>query len=227
MNIENDKTVFKIKEYLEANRIKKDNIKKKLSKTYPMSISEEKKYRKKLKNELKQVRKNIADAETLFEKYSTFDSASLLIFLEKYLSIIENEEYALIGDDNYHFDISNYKFVNTNTYGEQYYIITTEANCDILENSSPILPYCFQTCDIDDFLSECKDGKYIYMEQQDRYSLLKKEKLNQIFKNYPYLEDVAYDLVDLKIENPEMTDRERLNMVYLKSKKNKTYSLKR
>ena len=65
------------------------------------------------------------------------------------------------------------------------------------------------------------------MEQQDRYSLLKKEKLNQIFKNYPYLEDVAYDLVDLKIENPEMTDRERLNMVYLKSKKNKTYSLKR
>ena len=219
-------TAHKIREFLEANRGKIDKIKTSLSKPFYGSYLEEKNYRKKLKSELKQVRKNIASAETLFENNSTFDCISLLTFLKNYLSLKEQEEYTLIGDSTHNFDTSSYTTIRTNTYRESYYIVTTSSNAENLINNE-ILSHCFQICDIDDFLSKCNDDKYICMEQKTNYSLLKKEKLNPIFKKYPYLEDAAYELVDLKIDHPEYTDEQRLNIVYSNLQKSKTKTLTR
>lgn len=175
--------------------------------------------KKELKSRLKQLRVNMSASQDLFEKYTTFDSDIFLPFLVSYLSLKENEQYALIEDieeDNFALAIATdtYPF---NLFGECYNVITTVSNEEKI-NKQESFGMCFgDTDDIDDFLSVCEDKKYICLQSYDEYTLLDGINLDSDFNKYPYLLDLAYELVDLKLSNPDLGDKDRLNAMLSKA----------
>ena len=178
--------------------------------------------KKELQSHFKQIQKEIENVMTLLETYTTFNNRDMLIFLRKYLSIKENEKYILIGNDDYQASIqSDYLSCETNTFGETYTIITTLANGYKLLNYAENNASFDFSSDVSDFLYAAQDDKYICLETKDTQTLLKGLHLSKTYSSYPYLEDVAYELIDLKLATPSLSDRGRLEAVYANLKNEK------
>lgn len=170
-----------------------------------------KKRRKVIKSRLKGIRDNIRVAKDILENYTTFDSDIFLPFLCEYLTLKEHEKYELLLDvEEMDFGMAIVtKTYPLNLYGSHYNIVTTDYNCEILEDSTDTWSFA-DTNDIDDFLSYLDDDKYICLEDSDCYTLLNGVSLDSDYDRYPYLCDLANELIDMKLSNPDISDEERL-----------------
>lgn len=183
-----------------------------------------KRRKKEIKEHLKKIRKNIKTCYAMLEEYTTFAKDLLLPFLKYYLSLKEGEKYGLLYDVE-EFDYTMALATKTfplNLFGGNYNIITTDSNCKILEESKDSI--FGDTDDIEDFLDNCPDFKYLCLEDNSSYTLLEGMNLAEDFKKYPYLYDLANELIDIKLNDPSISDRERLDIV-LNELKEKKYNL--
>lgn len=186
-----------------------------------------KKRRRIIKKRLKGIRANVRTLKNLLEDYTTFDRDIFLPFLREYLTIKECENYELLLDVE-EMDLGMALATKTyplNLYGDHYDIVTTDYNKEILEDAQDSWSLA-DIDDVDDFLSNLDDDKYICLEESDAYTLLDGLKLNEDFSSYPYLYDLATELIDMKLSNPRISDKERLENVlndlrYKSPRKNK------
>lgn len=176
-----------------------------------------------LKSEIKELWKNLKKVDRIrkqcndiFTKYSTIDSDILLNFLPKYMSKIENEEYILLKD----IEIEDYRLIPTGKTiipyfdTDTYHIITTKSNSELLKNNETESWFTDGVSDdLDEYLNVIKDNKYLCLENYINYNLLYGVDLDEDFKKYPYLEDLGYQIVDLKLKNPELDDNTILNTI--------------
>ncbi len=171
--------------------------------------------KKKLKKQLTTIRMRIQKCMKIIEDGSSFEKDDLLRFLPRYLSLKEGELYVLIEDVN--ADLINSSHF-PNHHNMKYNVITTIHNKIKLES---LKEKNRRVYDLQQYLSTCENKKYVCLSDNIRYFLLNGIDLNEFFSGYPYIRDLAFDLIDLKLENPYMSDEERLNKVlqYLQKKK--------
>ncbi len=158
-----------------------------------------------IRNNIIEARAKIKYCYSIFNKYTTFDKETYFDFLVKYLSKVEQEEYCVseqIEENTFPFLTEELDIKFFNNY---YYVITTNDNMSLFKDN--------KIDDIDDYLSNIKDNKYICLESDDTYSLLNKDQLLLEYERYPYLKDIAFSLIDIKLKNPNITDKERIDMV--------------
>ncbi len=199
-------SMSEIKEYIKmlTNENEDLNIQRNnLEKEIPIFIYSKK--RKLMKQKLDLLNMKILDNKirieqymNLITKYSKFNSSDLLPFLVNYLSSVKQEEYVCIKrEDNY--------FLLFDCY---YNIITTTNNIEEINNLEK--SYGESTLDL---LDELNNSDYICLEAEEEYSLLDGFDLSEYFEYYPCLKEAAYRLVDLKLENSSITDKERLDII--------------
>ena len=178
-----------------------------------------KKKRNDLKHDLRIIKFRIGKCTGILEQNTLFNKRLFLNFLVKYLSLREGEEYTVmtITEEDVALEIA------TKAYGcfrTEYQIVTTKSNKEKLERMGNQGTFGATTNDIDEYLNVCKDKKYLYFsERESQCSLLNGASLKEEFGKYPYLRDVAYELVDLKLQNPDMSDEGRLKEVLISIKK--------
>lgn len=184
--------------------------------------------RKEAKKQLRQIKLNIKSVLDELESLSTFDCNSFLLFLKDYLSIVEDEEYVLLDnvqEDDFIMAIATHTYP-LSLFSNNYNIITTVSNAKELQMQKDYGMTGGDTDDIEEYLSVCDDEKYICLEDDESYSLLDGTTLDEDFSSYPYLLDVAYELVDLKLKKSELTDEELFNIILSEAKTNKLRSYK-
>lgn len=165
------KSVSDIKLYLELCYEQYDKINKYMKNSSLGFWSSE---RKEAKKQLRQIKLNIKSTLAELESLSTFDSASFLLFLKDYLSIVEGEKYVLLDnvqEDNFTMAIATHTYP-LNLFSNYYNIITTVSNAEELQMQKDYGMTGGDTDDIGEFLSVCDDEKYICLEDDESYSLL-------------------------------------------------------
>lgn len=196
-----------------------------------------KKERKALKDKLKTIRSKIQKSLDIFEEATTFEKDIFVKFLAKYLSLKEREVYVLkenVVEDDFGMSVATGRYQKRLIYGsllddtcmaaamgvyptdlfsKKYNIIASVNNKKKLEEQESCGSSGGNTDDIKDYLSVCKDGKYLCLRDMSFYSLLNGVNLKKCFAKYPYIRDLAFELIDLKLQNPFMSDEERLNKV--------------
>lgn len=176
-----------------------------------------------LKKQLRIIKFRIENCVGILEKNTTFNRRLFLNFLVKYLTLREGVEYAVmtVTEDDVALGIA------TKTYGcmsTEYEIITTTDNKSKLESKGDQGTFGATTDDINDYLKVCKDKKYLcFSEEETQFTLLRGSSLSKEFAKYPYFRNLAFDLVDLKMQNPNMSDEERLKAILNSVQKKMTY----
>ncbi len=152
----------------------------------------------------------------MFSELTTFDSNLLYPFLIEYLSNIENEKYILItGIKENIYPLSNIaNYFDLNIFDIHFDIITTFENKKRLDKFGN-----FENDDIYDQLYLLKDNKYICFDHNDKQTLLNGPELTIDLLNFPYIKDVAYSLIEKKLEDPNISDSIRLDSILHKEKK--------
>lgn len=212
--------------FLDACKEEQEQIFKRLNsieiKLFDPKRKELKKERKELKEKLKNINIKIQKCIDIFEKGTTFERDIFLKFLARYLSLKERVVYVLmdnVREDDFYTSIATVHMSMANnaypvgTFSKKYNIVTTIHNKQKLENQE-FNGSCGGTTDnIKDYLSVCEDGRYLCLMDDSLYTLLNGVKLRKSFAKYPYMHELAYNLVDLKMANPMMDDEERLNEI--------------
>ena len=190
--------------------------------------------KKELKTQLRGLRKNISDWLFILEDCVTFERYQFLSFLTKYLSIVEKEQYiSMKGVQEESAFIPTYRYYLFDLFNDKYDIITTLDNYDKLSNQDRSFCGTADTDDIETYLEACENKRFICLEVEDKYTLLDGTSLAEEFREYPYLYDLAYEIIDLKLSNPSLSNDEIFNMIlskesrpYKKPKKHKYRSRK-
>ena len=169
--------------------------------------------RNNLKDQLRIIKFRIGKCVEILEQNTTFNKRLFLNFLVKYLTLREGVEYVVmdITEIHYFFTVK----IMLPIY-EEYKVITTVDNKKKIQkqNSNVLDGGC--TDDIDSLLEVCNDKKYLCLpddKDEVKYNLLKGASLSECFGRYPYLREAAYELVDLKLQNPSLSDAERLSKI--------------
>ncbi len=176
-----------------------------------------KKQEKEYRAKLIQTNNEIKEYVNVFESYTTFNSELFLNFLTNFLSNLKKEKYEVYKDfeidELMEFSLS--EFDRYNVFETPYLVLTTEQNCKDMRIQNDINMSAFGFREKpNNLLSACKDNQFVCLKVSDNYSLLKEMNLNlDIFNEYKELNQVADDLIDLKLCNPEISDTERLQII--------------
>lgn len=178
---------------------------------------------KDLKDQLRIIKFRIGKCVEILEQNTTFSKRLFLNFLVKYLTLRDGVEYVVMDiTENHYFPTGK---IITPVY-EEYKVITTVDNKNKIQKQNSNVPNVECTDDISDVLRVCNDKKYICLpngKDEENYNLLRGVSLIECFGNYPYLREVAYDLVDLKLKNPDMSNEGRLTEVLKSAQKKRTF----
>ncbi len=189
------------------------------------------KERKELKETLGNINSKIKKCIDILESATTFNKDLFLQFLERYLSLKGKEVYVLMKDvveyDSY-MPIARDIYLRNimldsllggyymgvdplaTLYSKKYNIIASVSNKERLDN---LESWGENIGNIKACLSVCEDGHYLCLDDASIYTLLNGTKLRKCFSKFPYMHELAYDLIDMKLENPMMDDEERLNKI--------------
>lgn len=175
-------------------------------------------YKKAIKGQIKSNLDTVDELEENVDKLATFDFDTVTMFITKAISIIEQEQYQSIS-----FDLkgtvsvfnpaltalTNTPMQTTETKYEYVTLITTSKNMDLISRmydagditSSYKIKYT-----LDD-----KDSKYILLKNCDTYTIFNSETWRvpeELTSNYPYLEEIISGLIDLKLENNNLSEEQ-------------------
>ena len=170
--------------------------------------------KKDIKDKVKKIKKTTKELENekeetlkIFNKYTTFKYNVFLEFLAKYISLVEKEEY-VVKNVHESRDIGGRYTDIRDTY---FKIITTLDNVERMSKQKEKCYHGADTSNINNYLRACIDDKYLALYAEESYTLLEGTKLNNFFCKYPYLKELAYEIVDTICKNPMLTDRDILN----------------
>lgn len=173
------------------------------------------KERRDYKKKINELRKELEDTSLKVKsnyneltKLSTYDSELILPLLKNHISDVEKEEYFVVNIKEDDYDDYYYPSGNAldtpmlmRRYGSSYNIITTGKNKDILENSES-QKY------LNSYLELLDDEKYIFLDDTKTQTLLHGLELSEQFNEYPYLKDFSYKLLEMRLENPNISNEE-------------------
>lgn len=144
--------------------------------------------KKKIKIKRKRFNRLYEDIKKCYERTELkFSSLNLAKFLASYLSIKEQEEYTVVED----------KMVSSGN------IVLLKANEEILQEQ-------INTGNPMNVINYCDQNNSIWLDIRTDYSLLNTLRLSDNFDEYPYLKEVAFDLVNLSLANARKENEERL-----------------
>ena len=158
------------------------------------------------------------DCIDIFNKNSSFPSGQLIEFIKECLELFEGKEYnythvvfteSLQNLDNYVANIT----VNYLIYEKCY------------ENEINEIKNTFIIHHLSHYYKEClKGSKYILKPTGDTETLVSISGLLSYLKNFPYLEEIGYNLVDRRLLEPEKSLQDILKdeLVSIKNKETKT-----
>ncbi len=169
------------------------------------------------------ISKNISDyryelnsIEELMIKGSKFKSSDFAVFLEKFISLTENDVVTTtikIADDAINERLYQ-KIRNTKDrskldkfIGKLYYFICDEETADFI--------YCniLDEYDLEQFMESEASKNIIVLDEYNTYPFKSNFLMEEQFSNHKRLKTAIYELIDLKIKYPELTDEERLKIV--------------
>ena len=179
--------------------------------------------RRELKEKLKNINIKIERCVDILEGSTTFNKSLFLKFLVRYLTLREGIEYSamFVSEDDTSLGFTARSFDSMST---DYQIVTTVNNKRILQKQGEKGTFGGDTDDINEYLRVCKDRKYIcFLDDETEYTLLDGASLDEGYEGYSYLRDLAFELVDLKLQNPSLTDAERLSKILRDYSKKKKY----
>lgn len=170
--------------------------------------------KRKIKKNLNEIRDNMEWCRKQIYEFTTFEKDLFLPFMKDYLSLVEKEKYELmlnIEEMDFAMALAT-KTYPLNLFGDNYNIITTQENRELLIDSKDSWGLA-DVDDIDDFLDNISDGKYICLEDEDYYTLIDGYSLAEEFENYPYLFDLGKKIVNMRLMDPSLSDSEVLDSI--------------
>lgn len=182
--------------------------------------------KKTIKGQIKSNKDTINELETMVDNLATFDFDIATQFLTKAISIIEQEDYQKIDYKLKRTNISLSTRVSTGiitpiaipkTNYECLTLITSPKNAAIIHN---MYDEDEIDCSVDiEFALDEEDGKYILLESSDTYTMFDSEDWQvpeELTSNYPYLEEIIPGLIDLKLENNNLSDKQIASLMLKK-----------
>jgi len=148
---------------------------------------------------IRKMQKRIKSIEELMEEYATFEARYLIYFLTHVLTIIEGKRYeGLEILDN------NQAMIST-----KYTVITTAKDAKLIDYYSDKKGIEIDKKNINIF---CPNSRYLLLPEEVSYSLLKGIELNPMFELFPYLKDIAYELINIKIKYPQISNLDAMKI---------------
>ena len=180
-------------------------------KTTRLFSKERKDYRKRihlLREDLDSERNKVKKITKELNTLSTFDSDFILPIIKDYVSDVEGEEYYLIkikedDYDDYYYPSGNAveSPIISRRFGSTFNIITTLENKSTLENS-------ISQKYLSNYLDLIKNNKYVCLDDTKTQTLLNGLELSELFTSYPYLKDFSIELLNMRLENPNISNDE-------------------
>ena len=204
-----------IDEQLTYRRERRQYINKIISSENLQQTSDSKINNKYLKKEIKMYENKVKALESIINKYdlmleqlATFPSDILISFLTEVISAKENKSF--IYTDvvfTQSFNAMDSYYIVGATITPNYLIYETEKQKQIEKiKSALIIRHLAQP-----YLETLRGSEYLMFENKSYQSLLNGRKLNEIFIAYPYLEEIAYNLIDRRLLEPSKDLKEILN----------------
>lgn len=177
------------------------------------------------KRELEDIQEKISSYCDLVDSATTFKRKELLPFLCQYLTLTEGEEYVVTKleeeNDDYTYGVSMWtlgnvtKNVGLSTIGmmhmldsddtETYYLVSTAEDACKVES-------IFEDYDLDSAIEEAHVTKCFYVRKK-KIHMAENLSLKEKYRAFPSLEECFRRLVDLRLQNPSMSDTERFGIV--------------
>lgn len=237
MEIKGAKEMVKYRDVLLANLeneyIKLDNLSR-----FPLKDVEEK---TKIYERINVIKDKLDYIQRIMYAGANFKTEEFVYFLNSFLKLIESNYIVTkirVADSNIYFEESlsdkikrrkawkNKKRINT-VKGKWCYFISDEISREtILEN-------IFDDEDLDVYKNSKVVNDVMIMDSFNTYPFYSNFKMKKGFASNPKIKTAIYELIDLKIKNPELTDEERFNIVLnntkrrIAKKKNNTYQKKK
>ncbi len=137
--------------------------------------------------------------EALNKSYSTYDLGSFGKFMKQFL---------VLTDGDYKFSQVNViDYNNDEKLMKRYFIITDEAANEYVKESID------SQAKLERFFEINKDRNVVVFDEEEVYPFDKTLKVKPEFSKFPGFEDAIYELLDLKLKNPNMEDQDRFNQV--------------
>jgi len=137
--------------------------------------------------------------EDLISYYSTYDTKDFALFMKNFLILTEGN-YELTEVNVHDYD-NRYSKNNT------YYMISDSATKEYVTNNIN------NEADLTYFLDFHADEDVTFFDTKFVYPFDRKLRIKSEFSKYPRLEEAIYELIDLKLDNPGISDIKRFHVV--------------
>lgn len=176
-------------------------------------------YKNETKRKIKSGMESIKNKESYLDRFCTFDFDIITQFLADTLSIIEREEYQItdLELEDTHLNVALFvatKVPLSTTDYESVCLITTKENTKLVSDMYDDDEFK-DSNDIQTTLED-EDGKYILLESSDTYTIFdysKQQIPEELTETYPYLPEIIVDLISLRLENPNLSDKQSTNIM--------------
>lgn len=158
-------------------------------------------------NTLKTIIRKLTYLDSIIIDGSTFKTEEFAPFIAEVLSQLGEKQEAIKQE-------IITKKIGRKIYFKDIYFIQKE-------NQKPnYIPTIYDGRDLYAFENSYASNNVIILKDKNSCPFNRRENLKEKYQFYPKLKDIFYQLIDLKIKNPELTDEERMNIT-LESIKNR------
>ncbi len=180
-------------------------------------------YRTETKGQIKSKKASIKSKENYLDRLCVFDFDVATQFLADTLAIIEEEEYQKtdleLEEESTSINVAMFTatgvpLLETDTDKEYVCLIATKENkkliSDLDDKDELESSYDIQTA------LEGGDGKYILLESHDTYTMFdysEQQVPEKLTKTYPYLSEIIVDLINLRLANPNLSDKQSTDIM--------------
>ncbi len=175
--------------------------------------------RKELKEKLNSIKENISYYLHLIDTFTTFEREDWFSFVTEYLSLTEQEEIVVTKFEKEYGKNkkeSKHPFLDTLFYldlNETDYLVSTKEDCKKIKER-------FKEENIKSAINSTKVQKYLlFSEEEEMVQVAHNKTIREKYQCFSSLQIAFERLIDLGLQNPELTAKERLNIVLEEAKK--------
>ena len=140
--------------------------------------------------------------EDLISYYSTYDTKDFALFMKNFLTLTEGDFVStkiVVEDERY--DKSEPKKKNT------YYMVSDKASSEFVKG------HVRNEIELTYFLDFHANEDVTFFDKKFVFPFNRKLRIKSEFSKYPRLEEAIYELIDLKLDNPAISDIKRFHVV--------------
>lgn len=175
--------------------------------------------RNELKERLKRIDNNISFYLNLINKFTTFEREDWFLFVAEYLPLAEQEEIVL---KEFKKEYSENGKTRKHTFWDELlyldltevdYLVSTQEDCEKIQER-------FKEENIKSAINSTNIQKYLlFSSEEEIIQLAYNKSINKKYECFSSLQIAFERLIDLGLQNPEMTPKERLDIVLKEARK--------